>query len=174
MASEMWQRENGVHARIVRPQVCAYPYYDLPDKEKHGLKYHPPFGCGLGTGFFSVYHGTLIEWDEDFDNRILEFVDDVLYNVEGGQDGVMSGLLCAFERKGTVALMWEHRIPSGYREQDQVSINRQYGDVWIVVSSRIAINYDTPLFRVLDGENYDTGIGKVGYDVPMKKPMQDN
>jgi hypothetical protein len=68
----------------------------------------PQSDCG-----FSLYKGVLIQWDEDQDERILKFIDQMPVEIR-------SRLLVAQEHEAALALLWKDSVPPGYEEGDEL------------------------------------------------------
>lgn len=90
---------------------------DLPKMASH----EPQATCG-----FSVYRDTLIVWDEDHDERVVTFIDQL-------PEYVRAQLLVVQEHEGCLALLWRYCVPPGYEEQQGVDVA---GDHWSIISSR--------------------------------------
>jgi len=80
----------------------------------------PQSECG-----FSIYQGVLIQWDEDQDDRVLEFIDNL-------RDCERSELAIVQEHEGTIALLWRNTVPSGYEEGNYIEVGN---DAWEIVKS---------------------------------------
>lgn len=80
--------------------------------------------CNQEDCGFSIYHGILVQWDEDQDLRVLEFIDDM-------EEDARNGLLVIQEHEGCLGFIWKH-IPH-YKERE--SLETMSGDVWTVVQS---------------------------------------
>ena len=76
---------------------------------------------------FSLYKGVLVQWDEDRDPRILEFIDSL-------PDDCRRTLLVAQEHEGTLSMLWDGVIPERYPDRGDVGI---CGDNWGVESKSI-------------------------------------
>ena len=84
---------------------------------------------------FSNYRGVLIWWDEDYDPRILRFVDQMA-------DADRQSLLGAMETEGNVYLLWDRLIPHRYGEGQEIEVLR---DVWTIHFSE-NLNQDTETY----------------------------
>lgn len=75
----------------------------------------------------SLYNGVLIIWDNDYDDRIFDFVDSLV-------EPVREMLLACNERKGMLELIWKQNkfIPDHLAEGESVDIA---GDTWHILSS---------------------------------------
>jgi len=100
--------------RYIALKVPTFHYDDLPDMHAEA------------TGF-SLYRGVLVQWDQDRDERVLDFVD-------GLPAGVLEGLLIVQESKGMLALRWAHEVPADYAEGNMVDAA---GDLWTIHDSRV-------------------------------------
>jgi len=76
---------------------------------------------------FSWYHGVVIIWDRDHDERILRLLDQM-------PPRVLDGLLVAHERKGSISFLWDGFVPTEYEEDGD--LNEPMGDVWNIYFSR--------------------------------------
>lgn len=74
---------------------------------------------------FSIYQGVLIQWDEDQDDRVLEFIDNL-------RDCERYELAIVQEHEGTIALLWRSTVPSGYEEGNYIEVGN---DAWEIVKS---------------------------------------
>jgi hypothetical protein len=89
---------------------------ELPNMASHC----PQSECG-----FSIYKGILVQWDEDQDERVLTLIDEI-------PDSIRSQLLVVQEHKASIGFVWSHRIPSGYEEGQEFSVDE---DMWYVMDS---------------------------------------
>jgi len=96
---------------------------DLPNMATH---------CDQKTCGFTVYKGVLVQWDEDEDQRILLFIDNLPANIR-------KELAIAQEHEAALALRWKHHIPTGYEEYVNFEVGKKRNgyDVWFVSSSEI-------------------------------------
>jgi hypothetical protein len=77
---------------------------------------------------FSVYQGVLVQWDEDFDQRVLLWIDSLTPQIR-------TRLYSASEREGTLDLTWKHGpIPKALQVDGEVSVR---GDSWCICESRV-------------------------------------
>jgi hypothetical protein len=90
---------------IVRDAIALFHVGDLPSGG----------GCGL-----SLYRGVLVVWDEDYDARVLEFID-------GLSEEARRQLLVVHEREGSISYVWDRHQPSECEGQVDVD-----GDTWWV------------------------------------------
>jgi hypothetical protein len=74
----------------------------------------------------SIYRGVLVQWDEDFDNRVLRFID-------GLDEYYKMRLVAVNENEGCLRLLWSEKVPFGYAEGDGVTVD---GDYWSIQQSR--------------------------------------
>ncbi len=85
-----------------------------------------PTGPGLRQYGFSLYRGVLVQWDEDYDTRLLIVIDEM-------PPKVRKALQVAQESQANLRLLWHHRVPKGYEEGTEIALK---GDYWGVVVSR--------------------------------------
>ena len=79
--------------------------------------------CGFG-----IYRGVLVQWDEDHDERILQFIDEL-------PDAIREHLVIAQEHEACLALVWRNVVPPDYaKNSHSVMVG---GDVWEIVESRV-------------------------------------
>jgi len=75
---------------------------------------------------YSVYKGTIIEWDEDYDRRIFIFVDNILKQR-------IKNLIRCKEHEAGLILYFKDSIPLKYNEGDSIDIDDEEGhDVWSI------------------------------------------
>ena len=108
--------------QVQHGRVAVFYTQDLPNMATHVAQEE----CG-----FSVYQGILIQWDEDHDTRILEFIDTL-------NDYERRNLAVVQEHEGTIAFLWNKQIPLQFVEGGTVNV---VGDSWRIVSSRV-ISYE--------------------------------
>lgn len=89
---------------------------DLPNMASH----RPQWECG-----YSIYRGVLVQWDEDHDMRILEFID-------GLSEAVRAELLVVQEHEASLALLWRDHVPERYAVGKIIDV---YDDTWDIVTS---------------------------------------
>ncbi len=89
---------------------------DLPSMATH---------CSQSECGFSLYRNVLIRWDEDKDERILTFVDEMPHFIRGQ-------LLVVQEHEAVLALIWRDRIPEGYEIGAEIEVER---DIWTIHES---------------------------------------
>lgn len=82
----------------------------------------------------SVYRGIIVLWDENFDPRVLEFIDAL-------PSEVMTQLVVISEHEGCVTFVWEEEIPDGYEEGEMLEAPE---DLWTVFSSVVNPCDDVP------------------------------
>ena len=73
----------------------------------------PNMGAGV-RGFtygFTIYCGVLVQWDEDKDERVLTFINDLPARVRWQ-------LAIVQEHEGSPGLVWQTSVPSGYEMGD--------------------------------------------------------
>jgi len=102
--------------RIQRPTVIAVRYRDLPRMENGKEE------CG-----FTIYRGIVVRWDEDYDTRILDFIDDM--KPEHAME-----LMAVQEHEGSIAFRWKSYIPDGFEEGQGVEVRNDY---WSICESTI-------------------------------------
>ena len=78
----------------------------------------------------SIYKGVCIHWDEDYDARILVFIDSL-------STAQRESLIIAQERKGSLNLVWRNEIPNDYKEDESFEVGTKDGgyDVWNIFTS---------------------------------------
>jgi len=99
--------------RVVR-SVKAYRYRELPKLEM------TPEEAG-----FSIYRGVVVRWDEDYDARVLDFIDRL--SLEDRKN-----LVAVQEHEESIAFRWEDHVPIELDEGKNILID---GDVWTVIES---------------------------------------
>lgn len=84
---------------------------------------------------FSFYKGVIVEWDEDMDTRILNFIDGMEF-----QDTLE--LLLVAECEGCISLLWRAYIPSIYMEgSDQIEVRDDgWGCDWWTIQESCKIS----------------------------------
>lgn len=93
---------------------------DLPNMATHCKQ----SGCG-----FSIHKGVLVQWDEDHDTRVLEFIDAMPVSIR-------EGLLVVQEHEGGLGFIWDSYVPWDYKEGDNIS--EPGGDMWCIHTSLVA------------------------------------
>ena len=84
----------------------------------------PNMGAGA-KGFsygFTIYRGVLVQWDEDRDERILTFINQLPARVR-------CRLAIVQEHEGSLGLVWHTRAPSDYEVGKEFEVE---GDFWVV------------------------------------------
>jgi hypothetical protein len=76
---------------------------------------------------FTIHRGVLVQWDEDRDQRVLDFIDAMPISL-------VDHLQVVQEHEGSIDFIWEGVVPKGYREGDFVD-SASDADVWVVNSS---------------------------------------
>jgi hypothetical protein len=106
-------------ARFVsRESILVIYGRDLPSMATHADQQE----CG-----YSVYKGVLVQWDEDQDARVFDFIDDL--------DGYTRCCLAAVqEHEGNLALLWKKQGPLWPTRDNTLEVA---GDIWNIVSSEI-------------------------------------
>jgi len=102
--------------RLIELKVPTFFDSDLPDMQRQ------PAG-------FSLYRGVLVQWDEDRDDRVLDFLDAL-------PAAVLDSLVIIQEARGMLAMRWANRIPTGYTEGSLVDVT---GDLWTIGNSRAIV-----------------------------------
>ena len=90
----------------------------------------PNMGAGV-RGFtygFTIYCGVLVQWDEDKDERVLIFINEL--NTRVGRQ-----LAIVQEHEGSLGLVWHTIVPSGYEMGEEFEVE---GDFWVVQTSNTA------------------------------------
>lgn len=90
----------------------------------------PNMGAGA-KGFsygFTIYSGVLVQWDEDRDERVLTFINQLPARVR-------CQLAIVQEHEGSLGLVWHTRVPSDYEVGKEFEVE---GDFWVVQKSNIA------------------------------------
>jgi len=66
--------------------------------------------CGV-----SVYRGVIVNWDSDYDHRVLQVLDDMPAKLLGS-------LLVIHEHEGSVHFIWDGDVPQAYQEGEGVEV----------------------------------------------------
>ena len=90
-------------------------------------KFYEKEGKHHFTGDLSVYKGVLVFWDEDYDTRVLTFIDDL-----GRERRKL--LVAVMETEATLTLVWDVKRPEmiPLREGEYVEVE---GDRWYICKS---------------------------------------
>jgi len=88
--------------------------------------------CDQGSCGFSVYRNVLIQWDEDHDLRIMDFID-ALPKV------LRKNLVVVQEHEGNINFVWSLFVPRGYESEKMVDVPD--GDCWYIMSSIVCCKY---------------------------------
>jgi hypothetical protein len=80
------------------------------------------------NGSWSVYRNVLVAWDEDYDARVLTWID-------GLPRRVRKHLLAVSEHEGALSLLWKCAVPPSFREGQFVSV---LDDNWCIGQSKTA------------------------------------
>lgn len=88
---------------------------------------------GSGEPCLSIYRSVLVNWDEDYDARILDFIDDMTE-----EDRFY--LLATHEHEGGIWFIWNGPAPKAYEKIDQGVATRS-GDHWSIMES-VELNSD--------------------------------
>lgn len=81
--------------------------------------------CTNDTGF-TIYRGVIVCWDEDHDQRILDFIDNM-------KDCDRSFLVAVQEHEGSLSFRWSFKVPEGF--EDGQCLLEPGGDYWSVYES---------------------------------------
>ena len=81
------------------------------------------------TGDMTVYRGIIVAWDEDYDARILCWIDSI-------PAAVVDELLLASEHEGSLHLVWKTNIPMEFQGVPDVEVYD--GDNWSIIESFVA------------------------------------
>lgn len=95
-------------------------------------------GCGVDR--FTFYRGVMVAWDEDTDQRVLQFID--LH-----ERRVMPWLAFIRERKGMLDMIWHDYIPTGFESGKSPDV---IGDCWTINNSFVKSEIGTPLLSQFD------------------------
>lgn len=77
----------------------------------------------------STYNGVIVIWDEDYDTRVLGFIDTL-------SPAVRSNLLTVHEHEGTIELLWAGSVPPNFVRGGMIEIAD--GDWWSIIESKVA------------------------------------
>lgn len=94
---------------------------DLPSMATHCKQSE----CGM-----SVYRNVLVQWDEDHDERVLQFIDEL-------PDEIRNNLAVVQEHEGGLSLLWNVDIPRAYATDGETCVD---GDTWHIFSSRALLH----------------------------------
>ena len=89
----------------------------------------PNMGAGM-RGFsygFTMYRGVLVQWDEDKDERVLTFINQLPARVR-------CRLAIVQEHEGSLGLVWHTSVPSGYEVGEEFEVE---GDFWVIQKSHL-------------------------------------
>jgi hypothetical protein len=104
------RRKKTMKRAPLQPMTVFYTN-DFPNMATH---------CSQEKCGFSLYHGVLVQWDEDEDPSILTFIDNL-------PDAIRKELLVAQEHEAALGLLWKTHVPSGYEEGHEIEVE---GDIW--------------------------------------------
>src|SRR6185503_18619950 len=98
--ARFWVRTQALAPVFLRP--ATFYDRDLPAGASH---------CGQEECGFSIYRGVLVQWDEDHDERIFKFLDQLPAKI-------LDKLLVVQEHEASLVLVWapSPRIPKCYQE----------------------------------------------------------
>ena len=82
------------------------------------------------NGSYSVYKGVLVVWDEDYDSRILDFIDEL-------HQYIREKLISVSEHEGSIYFLWAESVPDEFSEGVNVVVR---GDHWGVNSDCVKSN----------------------------------
>jgi hypothetical protein len=105
--------------------IAVFYDFELPAMASH---------CNHADCGFSIYRGTLVCWDEDHDERILQLIDEM-------PTAVAEQLLVTQEHEGSVRFIWKGEVPEGYHTNGAVEVAMDIpgepdaSDVWIIEES---------------------------------------
>ena len=91
--------------------------------EKYRIKSEDLFDGAHGEPV--LYKGVLVQWDEDYDQRIFTFINEL--SAEN-----RARLAIAHEHEGVLSLRWLGLTPPGYEDGDEVVVEE---DAWYIVDS---------------------------------------
>ena len=97
-----------------KAKVTLFHDADFPNMASHC----PQSKCG-----FSIYKGVLVQWDEDEDERILTFIDQL-------PEGIRIQLLVAQEHEGLLGFLWRAGIPKGFESGGNFKVEGDEWNVW--------------------------------------------
>jgi len=78
-------------------------------------------GCLSATHGITIYRGVIVYWDEDYDKRILQFLDN-MSSID------MEQLVAVQETKGFINAIWKDKVPRKYFDGHEISLDN---DIWI-------------------------------------------
>ena len=108
--------------------VVVFSDTELPNMATH----RPQDECGK-----SVYRNILVQWDEDLDKRVLDFIDQL-------SDEIREQLVAVQEHEGSLGLVWKNKVPEGYQVGRGVEVKVDIPDVpnavdvWMILTSKVA------------------------------------
>lgn len=79
---------------------------------------------GFSYGF-SIYRGVVVQWDEDEDERVLTFIDEL-------PEEIRCQLAVVQEHEGSLGLLWHNTVPAGYKEGEEFEVEN---DFWVIQKS---------------------------------------
>lgn len=95
-------------------------------------------------GDYSIYRGVLVLWDDDYDARVLNFIDN--------NEMLIPGMLCVSECKAYLTVLWLGKMPKFPKEM--TGINKTFPnmvevawDSWQVKSYRTASQIWLPILK---------------------------
>lgn len=99
--------------------IGVIPKGSIPDTRSYDC---PDGDCGI-----SVYRGVIVVWDEDYDQRVLTFIDELSVKVR-------EQLMLVSESKASLRLVWKLVYPTHYQVDDDVEVA---DDSWLIVDSKV-------------------------------------
>lgn len=76
---------------------------------------------------FSIYKNLCVIWDDDFDHRVLDVIDNI-------PDFDQGELVAIHEHEGGLNLLWANNVPYGYKEGDSLDVPNDM-DSWLIMKS---------------------------------------
>lgn len=97
-----------------------------------------------GTGEYSIYKGTLVFWDPDYDLRVLTFIDN--------NEILIPRMLAVAENKAFLNILWLSKIPNLPKEVEGVNeklpdLMEVAGDSWRVESRHTSNRIWLPILK---------------------------
>ena len=125
----------------VRSAVPIYP--GIPEQIE---KLSSLIGNTIGLNEYAIYRGVLVLWDDDYDTRVLTFIDN--------NEMLIPRILAVSEREAFLTILWLDKIPNLSKEvtgsntafPNQVEVA---GDSWQVQSYRTSSHIWLPILKIL-------------------------
>ena len=113
------------------------------------MSWLPVFGlehCPTCLSFgFSLYQGVLVIWDDDYDQRVLQWIDSL-------NPYIRAALYCVAERKGELYLRWRGSVvPEAFAESYEGTHIDAPDDVWVIIESTAIESEDRPSSGQMQG-----------------------